>query len=206
MRATYNEVVTVSPLPLPESIKSKADYRRFLEADLRAHGLVRHRFVDVARRPELRFQRLLRRVEYLENCRRDPVGRLWWLVERARLNRRAIRLGFVIPRNVFGPGLSLAHYGSIVVNGGARVGRNCRIHPGVVIGELDDQAPVIGNDVYLGPGAKLYGAIRIGDRAAVGANAVVNADVPADAVVAGIPARVVSDRGSEGLLHATVIR
>lgn len=196
----------MSTLPVPQSIRSREDYRRFLEADACAHGIVRYRPRDGWRSPELRFQRLLRRVEYLENCRRDPAGRLWWLVERTRLRRRAIRLGFVIPRNVFGPGLSLAHYGSIVVNGRARVGRNCRIHPGVVIGELDEQAPVIGNDVYLGPGAKLYGAIRVGDGAAVGANAVVTTDVPADAVVAGIPARVISSRGSEGLLHATVIR
>jgi serine O-acetyltransferase len=189
-----------------DQIRSRADYRRFLEADLRAHGLVRRARFDILRRPELRFQRLLRRVEYLENCRRGPAGRLLFLIAWVRLRRRSIRLGFSIPRHVFGPGLSLAHYGSVIVNGDARVGRNCRIHPGVVIGELDGRAPTIGDDVYIGPGAKLYGGISIGDGAAVGANAVVNRDVPAGVAVAGIPARPVSDRGSDGLLHDTVLR
>jgi serine O-acetyltransferase len=198
--------VGVSTLRPRDQIRSKADYRRFLQADLRAHGLTRHGAMDRVRRPELRFQRLLRRVEYLENCRRGLAGRVLYLAARARLRRQAIRLGFSIPRNVFGPGLALAHYGSVIVNGGARVGRNCRIHPGVVIGELDGKAPTIGDDVYIGPGAKLYGGISIGDGAAVGANAVVNRDVAAGVAVAGIPARPVSDRGSDGLLFDTVIR
>jgi serine O-acetyltransferase len=198
--------VGVSTLRPRDQIRSKADYRRFLQADLRAHGLTRSRRLDLLRRPELRFQRLLRRVEYLENCRRGPVGRVLYLAARTWLRRQAIRLGFSIPRNVFGPGLALAHYGSVIVNGGARVGRNCRIHPGVVIGELDGRAPTIGDDVYIGPGAKLYGGISIGDGAAVGANAVVNRDVPAGVAVAGIPARPVSGRGSDGLLHETVLR
>jgi serine O-acetyltransferase len=198
--------VGVSTLRPRDQIRSRADYHRFLEADLRAHGLARLRALDLVRRPELRFQRLLRRVEYLENCRRGPVGRLLCVAARVRLRRLSIKLGFSIPRNVFGPGLSLAHYGSVIVNGRARVGRNCRIHPGVVIGELDGKAPTIGGDVYIGPGAKLYGGISIGDGAAVGANAVVNRDVPAGVAVAGIPARPVSDRGSLGLLHDSVIR
>lgn len=186
-------------------IRSREDYRRFLRADLRAHGIVRRRPLDVARRPELRFQRRLRRVEYLESCARGPLGKLALLLARVRLRRLSIRLGFVVPRHVFGPGLSIAHYGSIVVNGRALVGRNCRIHPGVVIGELDGLAPTIGDDVYLGPGAKLYGGITVGDRASVGANAVVNDDVPAGATVAGIPAHVVSRRGSSGLLWDTAV-
>ncbi len=195
------------PRRLPDRalISSRADYLATLDADLRGHGLTRWRRRDAFTRPELRYQRLLRRAEYLERCARTPLGRLAFHLVRLRLRRRALRLGFVIPRHVFGPGLSIAHFGSIVVNGRAIVGRNCRIHPGVVIGELDAAAPRIGDNVYIGPGAKLYGGISIGDRAAIGANAVVNADVPAGAVVAGIPARVVSDSGSEGLLWDTVV-
>lgn len=181
-------------------IASKADYRRYLEADLAAKGLTRWRARDGMRLPELLFQRRLRRVEYLERCRRDPVGRLWCAVETVRLKRLAVRLGFTIPRGVFGPGLAIVHYGTIVVNDGVRVGANCRIHAGVNIGVANGEAPTLGDNVYIGPGAKLFGGITVGDGAAIGANAVVNRDVPAGVSVAGVPARVVSDRGSEGLL------
>jgi hypothetical protein len=58
----------------------------------------------------LSFQRLLRRLEYLENCRRDPVGRVLTAIAVWRYKRRSILLGFTIPRNAFGPGLSIAHY------------------------------------------------------------------------------------------------
>ena len=105
-------------------------------------------------------------MEYLENCSRTPFGKALAIAGRLRLARRAERLGFVVPRHVFGPGLSIAHYGTVVVNGKVRAGRNCRIHTGVVIGELDGRSPVIGDDVYLGPGAKIFGGITIGDGAA----------------------------------------
>jgi serine O-acetyltransferase len=155
-----------------------------------------HRF----RRPELHFQRLLRRLEYLELCHRSPIGRAHALILAWRFKRRAMLLGFTIPRGVFGPGLTLAHYGSVVVNGHARIGRNCRVHSDVNIGIADGGAPKIGDNVYIGPGAKIFGPITIGDDAVIGANAVVDSDVPAGVTVGGIPARVISDRDSRELL------
>lgn len=85
------------------------------------------------------------------------------------------------------------HFGGIVVSGYARFGDNCRIRNGVVIGlkSVDDPcAPVIGNDVDIGAGAKVLGAIRIGNRVCIGANAVVLTDVPDDSVAVGVPAVV----------------
>jgi serine O-acetyltransferase len=181
-------------------IGSKDDYRFFLAEDLASKGVARWRFSDRFRLPELYFQRLLRRVEYLEACRRDPLGRAWCLVERVRLRRLSVRLSFTIPRRVFGPGLAIVHYGTIVVNDGVRVGRNCRIHAGVNIGVADGGAPTLGDNVYIGPGAKIFGGIVVGDGVAIGANAVVNRDVPNGVSVAGVPAQVVSHHGSEGLL------
>jgi serine O-acetyltransferase len=181
-------------------IRGKDDLRAYLDADLAAKGLDRWRFVDRFRLPELLFQRRLRRVEYLEACRRDPLGRAWLAFELFRLKRLSVRLGFSIPRGVFGPGLAIVHYGTIVVHESARVGRNCRVHAGVNIGVANGAAPTIGDNVYLGPGAKLFGGITVGDDVAVGANAVVNRDVPPNVTVAGVPARVVSKTGSAGLL------
>ena len=83
------------------------------------------------------------------------------------------------------------HFGGIVVSGYARFGDNCRIRNGVVIGlQRVDQpcAPVIGNNVDIGAGAKLLGAITIGDNVLIGANAVVTESVPANSIAVGVPA------------------
>ncbi|EGW41099.1 bacterial transferase hexapeptide family protein [Desulfosporosinus sp. OT] len=109
-------------------------------------------------------------------------------------------LGFTIPRHVFGPGLSIAHWGSIVVHPDVRVGKNCRIHSAVNIGVFNEKCPIIGDNVYIAPGAKLFGGIIIGNNVTIGANAVVNKDVPSNVTVGGIPAKIISENNSSGLI------
>jgi serine O-acetyltransferase len=85
------------------------------------------------------------------------------------------------------------HFGGIVVSGYAKFGDNCRIRNGVTIGlrRIEEQfAPVIGNNVDIGAGAKLLGPITIGDNVIIGANAVVLCDVPANSVAVGVPATI----------------
>jgi serine O-acetyltransferase len=178
--------------------RTLAEHRFYLAADLASNEVERWHWYDRYRDPVVQFQRLLRHVEYLDG--RGGLDALVRVVQRWRLKQLGMKLGFTVPRHVFGPGLSLAHYGSIVVNGNARVGRNARIHSDVNIGELHGKAPRIGDDVYIAPGAKLYGDIVVGDGAVIGANAVVNHDVPAHAAVGGVPARVInSDVGDSDL-------
>ena len=120
------------------------------------------------------------------------------------LERYGLKLGFTIPANVFGPGLCLGHAGTIIVNEHCKIGSNCRIQAGVNIGNsaplgedwVPNNTPTIGNNVYIGPGAKLFGKITIGDNVAIGANAVVNKDVPDNVTVAGVPAKIVSQKCS----------
>lgn len=93
---------------------------------------------------------------------------------------------------MFGPGLSLAHTGNIIINPNAHIGENCRIHVGVNIGAHHDKAPSIGNNVYIGPGAILFGDIQIADNIIIGANATVNKSfTEPNVVIAGTPACVV---------------
>lgn len=83
------------------------------------------------------------------------------------------------------------HFGGIIVSGYARFGDNCRIRNGVVVGLRrvnEPCAPVIGNDVDIGAGAKVLGNILIGNNVLIGANAVVLQDVPDDHVAYGVPA------------------
>ena len=111
-------------------------------------------------------------------------------------------LGSDIPINVFGPGLRINHWGMIVVNGNARIGAFCDIHQGVNIGNHgnSDDVPEIGNNVWTGPGAKLFGKIHIADGCAIGANAVVNRSFnEPNKSVAGIPAKIVSDKGNRNI-------
>ena len=87
----------------------------------------------------------------------------------------------------------LDHFGGIIVSGFAKFGDNCRIRNGVTIGlrRIDEQfAPVIGNNVDIGAGAKLLGPITIGDNVIIGANAVVLCDVPANSIAVGVPATI----------------
>ncbi|MBN9520043.1 serine acetyltransferase [bacterium] len=104
--------------------------------------------------------------------------------------------GCVIGRGAeFGPGFVLVHSHGVVINGTVRGGRNVRIEHQVTIGAEKRQSPLLGDDVFIGAGAKVIGPVWIGDGAKVGANAVVVDDVPAGATVVGIPARVVRRAG-----------
>jgi serine O-acetyltransferase len=90
-----------------------------------------------------------------------------------------------------GRGFIIDHFGGIVVSGYARFGDGCRIRNGVVVGlkNVDDVvAPVFGNHVDIGAGAKILGRITIGNNVHIGANAVVITDVPDDAIAVGVPA------------------
>ena len=103
-----------------------------------------------------------------------------------------ILTGIELPCEVeIGRNFVIDHFGGIIISGYAKFGDDCRIRNGVVVGlqRVDvPVAPVIGNNVDIGAGAKLLGRISIGNNVAVGANAVVISDVPDDSLAIGIPA------------------
>ena len=191
-------------------IESKQDYILYLEADKKAMEFpdkitLKDRLYNFIFKRELfNFQQLLRKVEYYKNCKKS----LFWKPYSAYLWRKflkqQIKLGFFIRPNCFGPGLSIRHIGSIIVNPHSRIGSNCRIYPCVVIGTkagFKDLAPTIGNNVYIGPGAKIFGPITIADGIAIGANAVVTKSfIEKNITIAGIPARKISNKGSKDFL------
>jgi serine O-acetyltransferase len=98
-----------------------------------------------------------------------------------------------------GPGLVLHHPTGVVIGPGCRVGARATIMQGATLGSDavtggDGGSPVIGDDVFIGPGAALFGRVELGDRVRVGANSVVTESFAADMVIAGAPARVVGHR------------
>ena len=91
----------------------------------------------------------------------------------------------------FGPGLVVLHTYGIVINGKVVAGKNLIIMNGVSLGEEKGKSPILGDNVFIGAGAKVIGGVRVGNNVSIGANAVVVKDVPDNVTVAGVPAVIV---------------
>jgi serine O-acetyltransferase len=183
-------------------ISSKADYLDYLEADRIA--LSRKTMSFKCKLKDLifpdyiwRFQRLLRKMEYYKNTRNaNRLDSVNYYLLKIRFLKLSLKLGFTIPENVFGPGLAIVHYGTIVVNANSKIGANCRIHAGTNIGESGGfaGAPQIGDNVYIAPGAKIFGNIFIASNTAIAANACVGKTFNEEnMLLGGIPARVLKE-------------
>lgn len=182
-------------------IQSKQDLKTFLEKDRQALGIPAQ-----CKRPRWlwgddiwKFQRALRYHEYHSNVKRGgiltKIKKTYWGYRHYKLG---LRLGSQIPCNVFDYGLRINHYGLIVVNGGSRIGKFCDIHQGVNIGtSFRGGAPQLGDNCWIGPGAKLFGDITIGNEVAIGAGSIVGKSFEKDDItIAGCPARKIKDTGT----------
>ena len=103
-------------------------------------------------------------------------------------HRIRAKWGIEIPRATeIGAGLYIGHYGGITISHASKIGKNLSISQQVAIGVAGKGekrgCPVIGDNVYIGPGAKLFGKIKVGNNVRIGANAVVYKDIPDNAIV-----------------------
>jgi serine O-acetyltransferase len=192
-------------------IRSRKDYIYYWESDKKSMGLYTKSAEKKAEIYNLigglstyKLQKLLRKAEYYTNCSNCLRNKLLGKYYRWRYMLYSQKLLISVPLNVCGPGLSLAKTGPIRINSGCVIGKNCRIHISTNIATSagkEDKAPTIGDNVYIGPGAKLFGPIKIADNIAIGANAVVTKSFEEPGItIGGIPAKKISDKGSEGLL------
>ncbi len=187
-------------------IRSKSDYLYYLECDRVALKQRRKRPLLLSRAEIWRYQRLLRKAEYYTNCKRKNPLRL---LLKWRLHTLSVKYGFSIPLNAFGPGLSIAHIGTIIINSKSKIGANCRIQTGVTLGATNGSAdaPQLGDNVFLSEGCKLIGGITIADDVQIGANAVVVKSITEPGTTwGGVPAKKISNNSSEkNLIKATQI-
>ena len=181
-------------------IKSKKDYKYYLHQDQKALGVTTNWKTPlkeiIAPHYTWQFQKKLRKLEYYKNCRKDIIGRVYYLFLKIRFKKASLKLGFSIPTNVFGPGLAIVHYGTIIINDATSVGRNCRIQACTNIGASggSKKAPTIGDNVYIGPGAKIYGDIKIGNNIAIAANSSVSKSfLENNIMIAGSPAKRIKE-------------
>lgn len=171
-------------------ISTYRDYKEFSSYEKSKQGFLKTFFF---KEPTTIFLKLLRKTEYHYNSN-FFFSKIFFIYYYLLYRKISLKTGITIPKNVCDKGLFLPHYGSIVVNANCKIGKNCMIQNNVNIGTNGGSsiAPKIGKNVYIGPGAVIFGEITIADNCYIGANAVVNKSfLEPHSVIAGIPAKVV---------------
>ena len=157
-------------------IESRKDLREYLMCDKQQLGITRkfpRPFTDEIWKYEI----ALRKYEYWYN-KKSILAKIVRVFYKLRWHRWSIKLSIGIGPNVCDKGLSIAHSGAININQNARIGKNCRIHEGVTVGASGgNDAPTIGDNVFLASGCKVMGKVMVESGCVVGANAVVVEDV-----------------------------
>ena len=173
-------------------IENKQQLKTIMYMDKRALGMKK-------KHPSLigddiwKFEIVLRKHEYYLNKKSFFMRKIYGFLH----YRLGMKLGFEIPCNVFDGGLRINHKGLIVVNPNARIGKWCDIHQGVNIGQNIEEGsvPIIGDNVWIGPVAKLFVKITVCDNTMIGANAVVcKSFASGNCRIAGNPAKIISHK------------
>ena len=186
------------------------EYLSFLKSDITRYG-TRSSFTQFVKlylvSPGYKYSVVMRTANYLKKA--GPLFTPLYMVSRLMLRHYEYKFGISIPYNTtINAGLYIGHYGGIIVNPDTIMGKNCNINHDVTIGAAyggkTPGVPVIGNNVYFGPGSKIIGGITVGNNVAIGANCVLTKSVPDNAIVAGIPGVVISEKGSYEYVTNTV--
>lgn len=177
-------------------IKNKKDLKEYLIADAKRFNNKKPNIKDWIKKNEwayiYKYIKTLRYLEYYLNTNNKILYYYYFI----KYKRLCYNLSIDIEPNNLGPGFRLMHLGSLVrIKKNCTIGKNCTILPGVVIGNkhlFEDESKVtIGDNCYIGLGAKIFGEVSIGNNVTIGANAVVTKDIPDNAIVGGIPAKII---------------
>lgn len=179
-------------------ILSKKDYYAYVQVDQSNFGKQTFRsalFTDPGSDQYLQrnYLKYLRMAEYAINCR-HRILKAYALWNLRRLGRIS---GFQIPPNVCEEGVTIFHWGMIIINGETKIGKNSTFQPNIVIGKnrKNGGSPTIGDNFYICAGARVYGEITIGDNVRIGPNCCVYKNIPSNCTVVGNPAIIIRKDG-----------
>jgi serine O-acetyltransferase len=166
---------------------------RAIKADLFRHGGLSgvSGFLKGFRIPGFKYMFFFRKA-----ARYKKYSPLWFVVK-FFLRRYGYKYGFQIqPGTLIGEGFYIGHYGTIVINPRAKIGRDCNVAHNVTIGQTNRGKlkgyPTIGDKVWIGTGSVIVGNINIGSNVLIAPNSFVNVDVPSGSIVIGNPCKIIS--------------
>lgn len=183
-------------------IKTREDLKFYLTEDAKrnnCYGFFRYMallFMGAECACSFRYIKCMRKCEYhLNNSKHSLWHKAWYYFYKIRQSRLGRKYSISLQPNTCGYGLRLIHLsggGGILLNI-KKCGNYCGFNAGVLLGNVDnaDNRPILGNYVAFGPGAKAFGRLHIGDNVFVAPNAVVTKDVPENAIVGGVPAKII---------------
>jgi len=178
-------------------IKTKSDLKAYIKADFERQNM-KHPFWAQLTYGEHALTRkylvTLRKLEFYQNNKKNIFYKLLYMYYFFKYRKNCLKYGMYIFPNTSGPGLLLPHPGFVRIDSIASIGRNCTILPMVLLGKKNPgvQGKIeIGDDCYISTGVTILGPVKIGNNVTIGAGAVVTKDVPDDAVVGGVPAKII---------------
>lgn len=181
-------------------INSRQDLQYYLSEDLKRFENRKPNLKDWLIQNEVWYiYHYIRHLRYLEYYKNTGKSKIIFIYHFFKYKRLGFKLRFTVYPNTVGPGFRIYHAGDYIhIKPNTRIGKNCSVLPGVVIGnkyqEADDSFVTIGDNCYLGLGVRIFGSITIGNNVIIGANSVVTRDMPDNCIVGGVPAKIIKYR------------
>lgn len=184
-------------------IKNKSNLKKYINADFERQKM-KHPFFASLTYGEHALTRkyllILRKLEYYGNVRKNFICKIFYFYYFLKYRKACIKNGLYIFPNTTGPGLLLPHPGFIRVEPFVKMGCNCTILPMVLFGKKNpgiECSVVVGDNCYISTGVTILGPVKIGNNVTIGAGAVVTKDIPDNAIVGGVPAKIIKIKDAE---------
>lgn len=178
-------------------IKTKSDLKAYIKADFERQQMKHPVWASLTYGEHAvtrKYLETLRKLEFYQNNKKNLICKLLYAFYFLKYRKNCLKYGMYIFPNTSGPGLLLPHLGFVRIGPQTKMGANCTVLPMVLFGRKNpniDGPIIIGDDCYISTGVTILGPVKIGNNVTIGAGAVVTKDIPDNAVVGGVPAKVI---------------